>query len=99
VGNRQFNEQEIQEKRRTNDERKIKALYILLCLIFLLLLTLLGIHAIIVGPGSLFWDFAVNFFAIFSVVAIASGVIFPLLGLLVFCALPFIFFAIYVRNR
>jgi hypothetical protein len=99
VGTRDLNKQEQLRDLRSKEERKLKALYILLCLIVLAVISLLGVHAIVVGPGSLFWDFAVNFFAVFSVVALASGVIFPLLALLGVLALPFVLFALYLRNR
>ena len=97
--NKDSNEQVTLKNSRSKEERKLKALYILLCLIALAILCLLAAHAIIAGPGSLFWDLSVNFFAIFSVVALASGVIFPVLGLCVALALPFILFAMYLRNR
>lgn len=87
------------KKLRSKEERKLKALYILLCLVFLAVLTLLGVHAMLVGPGSMFWDLTVSFFAVFSVVVLASGIIFPLLALCAVLALPVMFFILYLRNR
>jgi hypothetical protein len=99
VGVREQNQQGILKKLRSKEERRLKALYILLCLVVLAILILLSAHAILVGPGSLFWDLSVNFFAIFSVIVLGSGVVFPVLALCAVLALPFILFALYLRNR
>ena len=96
---RKINPEVIRRANRSQEERKIRALYILLCLIFLAILSLLAIHAIIVGPGSFFWDMVVSLFAVFSAVVFASGVVFPLLALVLVLALPFVFLVIYLRNR
>jgi hypothetical protein len=93
------NNQVVLQGLRSQEERKLRALYTLLCLIFLAIVSLLGLHALIVGPGSLFWDLAIVFFSVFSVAVLASGVIFPILALCAVLALPFVFLAIYLRNR
>ncbi len=94
-----FQNQENQEKQRIKETRKLKALYILVCLIFLAIMGLLALHAILVGPGSLFWDLSVNFFAIFSAVVLGSGVVFPILAFCAALALPFLVLAMFLRNR
>lgn len=93
------NEQFVLKRLRSKEERKIKALYTLILLLFFAVISLLSIHAIIKGPGSLFWDLAVGLFAMFSVFVLGSGVIFAIFALGGMIALPFVFFAIYLRNR
>ena len=91
--------EENKEEQRLRDARRIKALYTLLTLVVLGLLALLSVHAALVGPGSLLWDFAVNFFAIFSTAILVSGVIFPIAAAFLFLSLPVIFLAVYLRRR
>ena len=92
-------EKEVSEDRREKEARKIKALYTLLWLIFFAVIGLLSLHAMVVGPGSLFWDLAVNSFGILTAAVFVSGVVFPLLGILLVIAFPLIFFILYLRNR
>ena len=92
-------EQPASEEQQEKEARKIKALYTLLWLIFFAVVGLLGLHAMIKGPGSLLWDLAVNSFGILTAAIFVSGVVFPLLGILLVIAFPLILFALYLRSR
>lgn len=87
------------EEHREKEARKIKALYTLLWLVFFAIVGLLSLHAMIVGPGSLFWDLTVNSFGILTAAVFVSGVVFPLLGILLVIAFPLILFALYLKSR
>ena len=84
---------------RRKTERRWKVLYIVLCLVALAALAILGAHTLWGGPGSRFWDLAVTFFATFSAMMLASGVIFPILAFCAVIAFPLVLLALYLRNR
>jgi len=87
------NQEDIKHKKR------VKALYILISLIFSALLVLLGIHAVIVGSGSLLYDISAYIFISLAGIAMFSGIIFPLFAILIIPLIPFIIAYFYFKNN
>jgi archaellum biogenesis protein FlaJ (TadC family) len=80
-------------------KKRIRALFILVALIFCTVVLLLGIHAFIVQSGSFFYDLYTNIFLGIAGLAIFSGIVFPLVALIMIPLMPIIMIYFYYKNK
>ena len=86
-------------KKTPDNKRKIRALILLCGLVVAGLLFLLGVHALIVGKGSMVFDLFGHLVIVATGAAMFSGLIFPLAFLLIIPFFPLFILYLFIRNR